>query len=126
MSEDTDKQSIARAHDRISKVEKDLHQVRSDVGELKDGQAIMAQNMTAQHADLKALITESKSLGLSDIKDRVQLVLMLFALIGGVVSGIVYVASNSNAGEFAVLKYQMERLYGSFGWEAKIKRGDNG
>lgn len=110
---------------KVDQHDKEIALLRRDVAGIQTSVSHLAEAADKQTAKLDQIATALHAKGattMSDIASWLQVLVMAAALITGVVSGIVYVAGNANSVDVALLKYKMERLYGSFGWEPSVRR----
>lgn len=109
------------AHDReISEMRADISALGTNTKHIADGQKLLAQKFD----DIAHAISSRGRASVSEVASYLQVIALLFAIVGATVSGIVYVAGNANSSRLDLLHYKVDRLYGSFGWEPAIRRDD--
>lgn len=96
--------------------EADIQVIKSDLGTLRASTISNGQKLDK----LFDAIQRRAGTTLDDLAKWLQIMVLGSALIGGVVTSIVYVAGNSNAAELALLRDRVERIHGSFGWEPSL------
>lgn len=115
---DIDLKAEVDRHDReIVAIRSDLSHVSRAVDDIKK-----SQSQTNEKIDsLVYVIQRKQNANLSDMREWLQTLLMVFALAGGIVSGIVYISNSSNSADMALLKYKLEQMRMSFGWKTEVK-----
>lgn len=115
----------ARLLDQIAEHDKDLAQLRVDISGVQtavkhvaDGQKLLASTLD----EIRNALGARGKASVQEVAAYLQVVALLFAIAGGTVSGIVYIASNAQASKVELLQYRIDRMYGSFGWEPTVKR----
>jgi hypothetical protein len=103
-----------------------------DLAELRAGMAGLRANVDTMAETTRTILKKmdglAESVGqrgrasVSDIASWLQVVVLLGAIIGSTVTGIVYISGNANASKLGLLEYRMDRMYGSFGWEPLIRK----
>lgn len=99
-------------HSRVDHTEKELSLIRRDFAAV---QAVVTQQSTALSAlaekidDISKTFHKTMHTSLSEVAQILQVIVYCTAIIGAVVTGIVYVAGNSNSAEMAVARYRLER-----------------
>lgn len=105
-------------HDReIVSIRSDLTHLQSSVDDVKSG---LLQQDHKIDSVLSAINETRRGVGTRDVAAMMQILVMCGALCAGVVSGIVYISSNANSADMALLKYRVDQMRGSFGWEPVI------
>lgn len=117
--EETDLRHKVAEHDR------EIGALRTDIATMTSTVSHLDRTVQTGFSKLDIFMSkqnEAKTHTLDDLVKWLQVAALSAALIGGIVSGIVYIASNSNAVDVALIKYKMAQLYSSFGWEPTIER----
>lgn len=104
---------------QLSDHDRDLALVRRDIVAVQHGVEMLAGAVRSQDGKLDELVNLVRQKGtatLDDIARTLQVVLMGFGLISGVVAGIVYIAGNANRtfdataiADSAVMKYRLDQ-----------------
>lgn len=113
MPSEHDLKSLVDRHDReLVELKSEFAHVKNAVDDIKS----ITSETTKHIAELSQAVTSRNSTNLSDLKDWLQSALLVFALAGGIVSGIVYISSNANSAQLALMQYKLDKLNRSFGW----------
>lgn len=111
----------------VTRHDRELIEIRSELGVLTTGMAGLTKSVDAIASKLSGIADDVRHRDHTSVKDingYLQIATYATVLIAAIVSGIVYIAGNSNQVDLALIKYRVDRLHGSFGWEPSIKRSE--
>lgn len=109
---------------RVTTLDREVAGLRTDVAGITTSVAHLDRTISAGFEKMDRFIgkaNETRGATLESIKRVLEILLYSSLLLGGAVGGIVYIASHLNAVDVALLRYRVERIYGSFGWEPTIE-----
>jgi hypothetical protein len=99
---------------RVDAHDRDLAIVRGDIAGMNKSVEHLSSAVRAQDEKLDNIITEIRRHGTTTIKDVasvLQVMVLGGALISGIVTMVVYIASGANSAELAVMKHKVDRMY---------------
>lgn len=109
---------------RVTRLDSEVAAIRTDVAGVMTSVAHLDRSVSAGFEKLDRFISKSndtKGNTVANVKAVLEILLISSLLVGGAVGGIVYIASNLNAVDVALLRYRVERIYGSFGWDPVVE-----